>query len=65
MTPLDLRKLRVVLDVSQSELGEFLGVTKYTIHRWERSKQAIPKLVDLACGELLRRHEERESQCSE
>lgn len=40
MSPTELKKIRLELDVSQERLAHLIGVTSGTINRWEAGKHA-------------------------
>lgn len=49
MTPAEFRTIREdELQASQVQLAEILGVTRYTIMRWESGETPIPRTVHLA-----------------
>lgn len=56
MTPTELRIFRARLDITQSRLGEMLGVTVQTIFNYENSKTEIPLAIELAIKHLEKAH---------
>lgn len=48
MTPAELRDAREALGLTQTELGERLGVHWTTISRWENGRLPISKAVAMA-----------------
>ena len=46
MKPIELLYARRELGMSQDELGEFLGVTRVTLGRWENGLAGTPKSVE-------------------
>jgi DNA-binding transcriptional regulator YiaG len=44
----DFRKRRLVLELSQVNLGKLMGVSGHTVLRWELGQVPIPKLAELA-----------------
>lgn len=42
----EIRFIRHFMDLSQKTMGEILGVDYQTVHRWETSKNVIPKTAD-------------------
>jgi transcriptional regulator with XRE-family HTH domain len=55
MTRIELRDARRRLGLSQTALGELLGVRMRTIARWERGVTPVPEWAELALAELARR----------
>jgi DNA-binding XRE family transcriptional regulator len=49
---LDLRSWRRTRYLTQSQLGELLGVNKMTVYRWESGQSDIPPFLDLALERL-------------
>ena len=47
MTPRQLKAWRLARHLSQDSLGEFLGVSRVTVNRWEGGLQKIPKMVGM------------------
>lgn len=48
-----IKQIREKLDLTQSELGECLGVAKNTVARWERGDLIPPKVAEMAAEYLL------------
>jgi len=46
-------RLRHQLAVTQTALAELLGVHPVTVNKWERGKELIPRMVDLALRGLI------------
>lgn len=59
MTGAELRKRRDKLGVSQSKLGEALGVSSNTIARWERDEMGIPAFLGLALQTVEREYSQK------
>ena len=55
MTPAELRKIRRVLDWGLAKLAAKLGVHYTTIARWEMGETPVPRAVELALREVIRR----------
>jgi len=55
MTPALLRRCRVALGLSQSEMAQALGVQKTTVYRWEHGVAPIgnPERLSREVGALL------------
>lgn len=53
MTPSDLRHSRESLGLSQSALGQLLGISRSSIARYELGLWSIPKVVELAIRAIL------------
>ena len=64
MTPDDLKQARKSLGMSQTELGEAFGVSRWTIARMEEGGD-IPPWVPLAMAELRRRYKRRQDRTSQ
>jgi transcriptional regulator with XRE-family HTH domain len=43
--PVELRRIRAELGLTQTELGEELGVHRVTVARWETGERGIPEPV--------------------
>ena len=52
MRPIDLRRRREALRLSQAELGQALGVARNTVARWERGELEI-RYPDLVAPEAV------------
>lgn len=46
LTGQEVRFLRGLLDLTQTDLGEYLGKDAQTVARWEKGKTALPSLED-------------------
>jgi DNA-binding transcriptional regulator YiaG len=57
MTPRKVKAWRLRLDMSQSEFGTWLGVSRSTVNRWEGGTQAIPKMLGVLWGSNKARDE--------
>jgi len=55
MTPLEFRKKRLALKLSQVQLGKLLGVTGHTVMRWEQEQVPIPLMAELAFEHVTER----------
>ena len=49
----DLRIIRALLDLSQEELAQDLGITRVSISNLERGKVSITKVYKMAIGYLV------------
>ena len=59
MDPWDFKKWRKKLGVNQVEAGAMLGLSRGAIQSWEGEITPVPRAVELACNELLRRWKQR------
>ena len=50
----ELKTRRKALNLTQAELGEYLGVAGNTVARWERDELAIPPYLSRALSDLER-----------
>lgn len=57
MSPAELRKARLKLDLSQEELADALGVTRVTVARWEGGEREIPPLLSQQAASMVIRLE--------
>jgi DNA-binding XRE family transcriptional regulator len=55
----DLKKWRKTLGINQVAAGEMLGLSRGAIQQWESDIRPVPRAVELACQELLRRWKQR------
>ncbi len=55
MTPESFRQFRAEIGASQGSLARILGVTRYTVIRWESGDTRVPRTVELAMDNI-RRH---------
>ena len=55
----DLKKWRKTLGINQVAAGELLGLSRGAIQQWESDIRPVPRAVELACQELLRRWKQR------
>jgi DNA-binding XRE family transcriptional regulator len=55
----DLKKWRKTLGINQVAAGEMLGLSRGAIQQWESDIRPVPRAVELACQELLRRSKHR------
>jgi DNA-binding XRE family transcriptional regulator len=55
----DLKKWRKKLGYNQFEAAERLGVQRASIQRWEQELRPIPRVVELACQQIMRRWKQR------
>ena len=51
----DFKKWRKKLGINQVAAGEMLGLSRGAIQYWENDRRPVPRAVELACQELLRR----------
>jgi DNA-binding XRE family transcriptional regulator len=51
----DFKKWRKKLGLNQVAAGEMLGLSRGAIQYWENDRRPVPRAVELACQELLRR----------
>lgn len=57
MNRLDVRNWRRQRWLTQTQLGELLGVNKQTVYRWEAGTSEVPPFLDLALERLEETHE--------
>jgi DNA-binding XRE family transcriptional regulator len=55
----DFKKWRKTLEINQVAAGEMLGLSRGAIQQWESDIRPVPRAVELACQELLRRWKQR------
>ena len=55
----DFKKWRKKLGINQVEAGEILGLSRGAVQYWESEIRPVPRAVELACQELLRRWKQR------
>src|SRR5882757_3498695 len=55
----DFKKWRKRLGINQVEAGEVLGLSRAAVQYWESDIRPVPRAVELACSELLRRWKQR------
>jgi DNA-binding XRE family transcriptional regulator len=55
----DLKKWRKKLGINQVAAGEMLGLSRGAVQDWESEVRPVPRGVELACQELLRRWKQR------
>jgi DNA-binding XRE family transcriptional regulator len=55
----DFKKWRKKLGVNQVAAGEMLGLSRGAVQYWESEIRPVPRTVELACQELLRRWKQR------
>jgi transcriptional regulator with XRE-family HTH domain len=51
----DFKKWRKKLGINQVAAGEMLGLSRGAVQYWENDRRPVPRAVELACQELLRR----------
>jgi DNA-binding XRE family transcriptional regulator len=51
----DFKKWRKKLGINQVAAGEMLGLSRGAVQYWESEIRPVPRAVELACSELLRR----------
>ncbi len=54
MTPEELKKIRAVLELTQGQLAEELGVARNTVARWEMGARKIPEPAARLVERLLK-----------
>jgi len=55
----DFKKWRKKLGINQFAAGEMLGLSRGAVQDWESEIRPVPRAVELACQELLRRWKQR------
>jgi DNA-binding XRE family transcriptional regulator len=55
----DFKKWRKKLGINQVVAGEMLGLSRGAVQYWESEIRPVPRAVELACQELLRRWKQR------
>ena len=55
----DFKKWRKKLGINQVAAGEMLGLSRGAVQYWESDIRPVPRAVELACTELLRRWKQR------
>jgi DNA-binding XRE family transcriptional regulator len=55
----DFKKWRKKLGINQVSAGEMLGLSRGAVQYWESEIRPVPRAVELACQELLRRWKQR------
>ena len=55
----DFKKWRKKLGLNQVMAGEMLGLSRGAVQYWESDLRPVPRAVELACQELLRRWKQR------
>ena len=55
----DFKKWRKKLGINQIVAGELLGMSRGAVQYWESDLRPVPRAVELACQELLRRWKQR------
>ncbi len=55
----DFKKWRKKLKINQVVAGELLGLSRGAVQYWENDLRPVPRAVELACQELLRRWKQR------
>lgn len=55
----DFKKWRKKLGLNQVVAGEMLGLSRGAVQYWESDLRPVPRAVELACQELLRRWKQR------
>jgi DNA-binding XRE family transcriptional regulator len=55
----DFKKWRKKLGINQVVAGEMLGLSRGAVQYWESDIRPVPRAVELACQELLRRWTQR------
>jgi DNA-binding transcriptional regulator YiaG len=58
----EFRKLRLAMNLKQSELGDRLDVSERGVRRWENGEVDIPKLAELALRYLAEKHQKKGSR---
>lgn len=65
ITAKEFKFLRIELNLSQSKLGELMGVTDQTIARWEKSENDISRIGDVILRALYKEFLDNESDISQ
>ena len=55
----DFKKWRKKLGINQVAAGEMLGLSRGAVQYWKSDIRPVPRAVELACQELLRRWKQR------
>lgn len=55
----DFKKWRKRLGINQVVAGDMLGLSRGAVQYWESDIRPVPRAVELACKELLRRWKQR------
>lgn len=55
----DFKKWRKKLGINQVAAGEILGLSRGAVQYWESDLRPVPRAVELACQELMRRWQRR------
>src|SRR5438874_7890270 len=55
----DFKKWQKKLGINQVVAGEMLGLSRAAVQHWESDIRPVPRSVELACQELLRRWKQR------
>ena len=55
----DFKKWRKKLGINQVSAGAMLGLSRGAVQYWESDIRPVPRAVELACQELLRRWKQR------
>ena len=55
----DFKKWRKKLGINQVSAGEMLGLSRGAVQHWENEVRPVPRTIELACQELLRRWKRR------
>lgn len=55
----DFKKWRKKLGINQVAAGEILGMSRGAVQYWESGLRPVPRAVELACQELMRRWQRR------
>jgi DNA-binding transcriptional regulator YiaG len=59
MTPEELRRLRLSLDMSQQDFSQFLGVTVMSVSRWENGHVRISRPWSFFIRSQVKEHKEK------
>src|SRR6516225_9702371 len=59
MNPTDLKSWRKRLGLNQFEAAKKLGVGRASIQYWEQELWPIPRVIELACHQMMRRWKRR------
>ena len=59
MTPEDIRRLRKKLKLTMEQLADKIGVSRMTVHNWEKGLKCPSRLALRRLGELEKESQDR------